>query len=488
MISRRALLAGSAALLAAPRASAQARASARTPDGYVRGSFQIDPVGGADANNGIPVGETGSGGTLSGVAGTGPFRTMAHVLELCERGYFTKPTRIYPRATGVHYVARYRFLNGGGRNDAVTAEKVEFLNYPGEEWTLDTATANPLFERNSGYGPIVFRTPNWRFSGALLRGALVFQFGGHGSGGDCRGAHIYRCRQTERHRQFIDNHGVCTGELTSCRDLLIEECDFLGSNNDNANISCLHFDRPGPNCRVVNCRLQHHGENGGVLHHKYNSIRLADEMLYENCLLHHSNGGTTLKESDGNSFLTFRNCIWWRTNAWVHIATTGVTGNASEGPLSYSNWFFNNGFYRSSPAGGDIVWFEKNRGGTMDGERNAWFRNELMGRIRVETPQGRSFNENWVGDENVFSASSGTHLRGGSSTRLKRWQELQAAQGSGNDDMRSVAARIVFADERGRDIDDPRSFRRAPSSPLFGVAGPDVDTWRRWAGAGEGPW
>jgi hypothetical protein len=487
MISRRSLLAGSAALLASGLTRGQSRVAAPAGDIYVHGSFQIDPVSGSDANNGIPLGEMGSGGTLNGVPGTGPFQTLAHVLELCERGYFTKPTRIYPRATGIHHVARYRFLNGGGRNDTVTDDKVEFLNYPGEEWILDTSTANPLVERNSGYGPIVFRTPNWRFSGALLRGAIVFQFGGHGSGGDCRGAHIYRCRQTARYRQFVDNHGVCTGEQANCRDLLIEECDFLGSDHDNGNISCVHFDRPGPNCRVLNCRLQHHGANGGVLHHKYNSVRLVDEMLYENCLLHHSNGGITLKPSDGDSFLTFRNCIWWRRDDWVHIATTGVTGNASAGPLSYSNWFFNNGFYRSGATGGDIVWFEKNRGG-MDGEQNAWFRNELMGRIRAETSNGGAFAENWLGDQNVFNGVGGTHLRGGASTRLKRWQELQAGRGTGNDDARSVAEKIVFADEDGRNIDDPLSFERAPSSPLFGIAGPNISAWRRWAGAGHSAW
>lgn len=46
---------------------------------YISGSFHYDLVSGNDSNNGIPIGEVGSGNTLNGVAGTGPRQSVSQL-------------------------------------------------------------------------------------------------------------------------------------------------------------------------------------------------------------------------------------------------------------------------------------------------------------------------------------------------------------------------------------------------------------------------
>jgi hypothetical protein len=435
---------------------------------------------------------------LPGVAGTGPKATLQNVLNLCSSGQIAKPARIYLRSNMTHFCTSYSQLNMGGSNTTITPEKVEFLNYPGEEPTIDTWTAGHPSESSSGYGPIHVRSRNWRFKGLILRGAYVLYFGGTGtSGGPCMGSSVYRCRQTETlnaNGGFIDNHGVVTGGDANCADLTVEQCHLLGSVVNNANYGTLSWSVPGDNILVTDCRVSCNSALGNCTHHKYGSAHPLDGFLYRrNVLAHAIQGGRLFKNSDGQSHVTFRHNIWWSQDLSAFFNTSGVTGSTGDRNLAYRIRLFNNGMYRNTGWGSTNfgIWIVDNLQNANQGRELNFYDNELMGRLRFSTSADAQYTELAMCDRNVYQGgNANTHMRGPTSSAmtLAAWKSYQSYMGAGFDDANSVEGLVTFLNPGTQDPNDPRTFLRHSSSPLYPNAGPDISQFQRWAGAGEGAW
>lgn len=476
----------------------------------IQGSFHIDPLNGNDSNNGILVGETGTGTTLNGQAGTGPKRTLASVLAAIESGQYAQGDLFYLWDTGSHLTGQFRRTNGLGSTRAWSRttfnsdpyakdpDVLEFRSRPGEEATISTAGASPSHESGSGYGVIIC-LGNIRFSGFNLEcGNSIFFFGGTGTGaGPAAGSHIYRCRQTQiftsGQRPFGNQKGILSFEQGNAQGVTIQECRFIGHNSGSANDCTVYFDRCGNDNLLIDTYIANGPSSAGSpLHMKYaGAARSLDDWLFQRCMLTTLTSTRVCRDADGFSGATFRDCIVWEQgDSTFAFGDTLPTGGSSIGPQAYQLRYYNCGLYRADGlTNRKTFWVVDDGADPLQGTAWEIFRSIFMGRFHLETNVGAAYAENFVGDQNIWDvASSQTHQRGSTLTTLAQWQSLQSGQGAGNDDANSEVADVVFASPGSQDPDDPTTFELDPGMPLFGVAGPRINQWRRWQGSGEGAW
>lgn len=148
------------------------------------GAFHYDPINGLDSNNGILVGETGSGTTFNGTAGTGARQTFGQYATDMDAGRYSPGDTVYIHPPGFTFTDYVVHRSNSTVTDANNKLIIRSLPGQRDNTVLDTyANDETVMKTPTGaHGPIYFLTANFRLQGFVVRHQQQPISAGSGSG------------------------------------------------------------------------------------------------------------------------------------------------------------------------------------------------------------------------------------------------------------------------------------------------------------------
>lgn len=435
----------------------------------VRGAYYVDPVNGNDANNGVLLGETGSGATNNGVAGNGAWKTWEALRSRLSTGVLAPGDHVYLR--GGTYVPAFTECRVRNGSQGVTlSEKVTIEGFPGEtavlQWNTGNGPASDVGIRNAHQGrpPISCVDGNFRFKSLTI----ITQIAAFGTdvSDQPHGLEFIDIRRA-KHGSISTGRGDTGGTIAlgnNCNDFLIEGYQTLPGryenleSNDNAAEIYYIFCQRGT---IRNCLIEWGGESGSCVMSKRGSG--VENITYENNLFHRVNYGRCVYgiQASNHRFLN---------NLFI---SSGGGGYAVEFSGDLTKWDHaghrcvfdhNTSLYLGRRLGqGMLMGIHTDVNYTNSAKDGSFTNNALKG-VAWHGYRGFSSNDPFVhrltSDWNQYDDDLAAH-QFDSYASLRRWRRqtryfVSESNPDGSHDLNSVQDTPVFA---GTDPRDPAAWR-----------------------------